>query len=128
MKLNRVLVLVAMALLVVGMVGCSGGGGASAPSTTPGYGGGSAPAASGGSGTTVIEKGFAFEPATLEVKVGDTVTFKNEDSAPHVVKIDGRELGQQESGASVTWTAETAGSFPYTCTIHPAMTGEITVK
>ena len=75
-----------------------------------------------------MEKGFAFDPATLDVKVGDTVTFKNEDSAPHNVKIDGKELGAQDPGASVTWTAATAGSFPYTCTIHPSMAGEIIVK
>ncbi len=49
---------------------------------------------------TVVEKGFAFDPATLDVKVGDTVTFKNEDSAPHNVKIDGKELGAQDPGAA----------------------------
>jgi len=76
----------------------------------------------------VIEKGLAFSPATLEVKVSDTVTFKNEDSAPHNVKIDGKELGNQDPGASVTWSAAAAGTFPYSCTIHPSMTGEVVVK
>ena len=109
-------------VLALGLAGCSSGG-ATAPTT-----GGSSSGGSSSAGATVVEKGFAFDPATLEVKVGDTVTFKNEDSAPHNVKIDGKELGNQAPGASVTWTAAATGSFPYTCTIHPSMAGEIVVK
>jgi len=125
MKLSKALVTVTLLVLVLGLVGCSGSGGST--TTNPPSGGVNTvgtPAA----GATVVEKNFAFEPATLEVKVGDTVTFKNEDSASHVVSIDGKELGNQAPGASVTWTAEKAGSFPYTCTIHPSMNGLITVK
>jgi len=110
------------------LTGCGGGagkgstGGATPPASSSSGG------ATAAGGTTVVEKGFAFEPASLEVKVGDTVTFKNEDSTAHVVNIDGKDLGNQDSGASVTWTAEQAGTFPYSCTIHPSMTGEIVVK
>jgi plastocyanin len=121
MKFTRVLPAMLLLALAVTLIGCSGSGAAPAAS-------GTAPADTSGAGATVIEKGFAFDPATLEVKVGDVVTFKNEDSAPHNVKIDGAELGTQNQGASVTWTAAKAGSFPYSCTIHPAMTGEVTVK
>jgi len=110
--------------LIAVLAGCGGGGGSNPYGTNGGTGGTTAPAA----GNVVIEKDLAFQPASLEIKVGDTVTFTNEDSAPHNVNIDGKDLGQQEQGASVTWTAEKAGSFPYSCTIHPSMTGEITVK
>jgi plastocyanin len=123
MKLSRVLTAVLPLALVLALVGCSGGGGSTGTGTT-----GGTPGGSGAASTTVVEKGLAFEPATLEVKVGDTVTFSNEDSAPHNVSIDGKELGNQDPGASVTWTAATAGTFPYTCTIHPSMAGEIVVK
>ena len=123
MKLRRVLSAVALLGLVLALVGCSGSGGST---TTPATGGSSSGSAA--TAPTVVEKNFAFEPATLDVKVGDTVTFKNEDSAPHNVNIDGKDLGSQDPGASVTWTAATAGSFPYTCTIHPSMAGEIVVK
>jgi plastocyanin len=44
------------------------------------------------------------------------------------VRIDGKELGEQAQGASVTWKAEKAGTYPYTCTIHPSMSGTIVVK
>lgn len=125
MKLSKALVAVMLLVLVLAIAGCSGGGGSA---TTNPPSGGAATVGTPAAGATVVEKGFAFEPATLEVKVGETVTFKNEDSAPHVVSIDGKELGNQDPGSSVTWTAEKAGSFPYTCTIHPSMNGVITVK
>jgi plastocyanin len=127
MKFRRAMAVVLLLGLVLALVGCSSGGGSTSGGTaTPPVSGSSS--GSGATATTVVEKNFAFEPATLDVKVGDTVTFKNEDSAPHNVKIDGKELGSQDPGASVTWTAAAAGSFPYSCTIHPSMTGEIVVK
>jgi plastocyanin len=126
MKLRRVLTAVLLLGLALALVGCSSGGSTGAGSGTPPAG--TSSSGSGATAATVVEKGFAFDPATLDVKVGDTVTFKNEDSAPHNVSIDGKELGSQDPGASVTWTAATAGSFPYSCTIHPSMTGEIVVK
>lgn len=140
-----VLIIALVALLAVtALVGCSGQtgggtGGGSGGSGTGGYGtspgtggtGGTNPGTGGTGGTspnTVTERNIAFDPAKLSVKVGDTVTFVNEDSAPHNVEIDGKELGQQAQGDKVEWKAEKAGSFPYLCTIHPSMTGEITVE
>lgn len=124
-RMNRAALatMLVLSLAVAALVGCSGqtGGG--------GYGGGTGGGAGGGtSSTTVTERNIAFDPAKLSVKVGDTVTFVNEDSAPHNVEIDGKELGQQASGDKVEWKAEKAGTFPYRCTIHPSMTGEITVQ
>ena len=125
MKLSKALAAVLVLALALVLVGCSGG---SSSTTNPPSSGTTTVDKPAAGATTIVEKGFAFDPATLEVKVGDTVTFKNEDSAPHNVSIDGKQLGNQDQGASVTWTAEKAGSFPYSCTIHPAMTGEIVVK
>ena len=73
---------------------------------------------------------FSFSPATLEIKTGDTVVWKNLDSAPHVVvenngKFTSPTLGQGEQ-FSFTFTA--AGTFDYHCQIHPSMTGQIIVK
>jgi plastocyanin len=108
-------------LLVVGLVGCSGGGGSTSGSSPTGGG-------TVAGGTTITEENFAFNPSTATVKVGDTVTFTNNDSAPHNVKIDGQELGTQNQGESKTWTASKAGTFPFSCVVHPAMTGQITVQ
>lgn len=123
------LVLVAVALVVM-VAGCSGDAG-----NRGGYGGGGSEGGdttgTGETGTaanTVNEQGLAFNPATLTVKVGDTVTFVNGDSATHDVEIDGKQLGEHGPGEKVQWTAEKAGSYPYRCTIHPSMTGEIVVE
>jgi plastocyanin len=128
-RLNTLALTVITVVLVVVAVGVLAGCGAksSPPATTPGATGGGTPAQP-AAGATITEKGLAFEPSTLEVKVGDVVTFTNEDTAPHNVRIDGTELGSQNQGDSVTWTASKAGTYAFSCTIHPSMTGEITVK
>ncbi len=117
MRVRQGSLLVALLVIAVILAGCASSGTGSSPSS-----------GSAASGTTITEKGFAFDPADATVKVGDTVTFINEDAAPHNVKIDGTELGNQNQGESKTWTASKAGSFPYSCVIHPSMTGAITVK
>ena len=123
MRPSRRLLAVPLFALLLVVLGCSGCGGSSTTGTDGGTSGGTGPA-----GMTVVEKDLAFDPASLTVGVGDSVTFENLDSAPHNVSIDGRELGTQSQGEIVTWTAEEAGTFPYSCTIHPSMTGEIIVK
>jgi len=123
MRFGRPLLAVLVLALALAVAGCSGSG--SSAGTGDSEGSNSGPQAG---GTTVVEKGFAFNPASLEVAVGDTVTFINEDPAVHFVRIDGQNLGRQAQGESVTWKAEEAGEYPYTCPIHPAMTGTIIVK
>lgn len=128
MKRHRLalpLTLLVASIIVLALVGCSGGSGGgygATPSTAPSGGGTTT------GGTTIAEQNFAFSPSTLTVKVGDTVTFTNNDSAAHNVKIDGQELGSQNQGESKTWKAAKAGSFPFSCIIHPSMTGQITVQ
>jgi plastocyanin len=117
------LLMFAIGVLVVGLAGC---GGSSSSGTAPAAtSGSSAPAAT---GVTITEKGFAFEPANATAKVGETVTFANEDSVPHEVLVDGKDLGTQQPGQSVTWTPTKAGTFPIACMIHPNMKGQITVQ
>jgi plastocyanin len=128
MRHGRILIAVLLLGLAVVVAGCSGSGTSTTGETgTPPASSSSGESTSTG-GATIMEQDFAFSPSTLTVKLGETVTFTNNDSAPHIVKIDGKELGNQNQGESTTWTATKAGSFPYICTLHPAMTGEITVQ
>ncbi|WP_083915214.1 cupredoxin domain-containing protein [Ilumatobacter nonamiensis] len=74
-----------------------------------------------------------FEPAELEVSVGDTVTFTNSDAFAHTVTAnDGEdfEFDSGEFGESETFemTFDEAGSVAYFCQIHPTMRGTITVS
>ena len=116
-----------LALLALGLIiaaGCSNSGknGGTGDGTTPG-------GTTGGSGTSVTIKDFAFSPASLEVAVGASVTWTNEDSAPHTVTgDDGIDSGNLAQGKSYSHAFKTAGTYAYRCSIHPSMTGTVTVK
>jgi plastocyanin len=109
--------LVALAALV--LAGC----------TAPASSGGASSGAPGGAKTASVEiKEFAFQPSTVEVAVGGTVTWANADSATHTVKGEGWGSGDLAQGATYENTFATAGTFPYSCGVHPSMTGEVVVK
>jgi plastocyanin len=57
------------------------------------------------------------------------VTWSNEDSVGHTVTANGGAFGSGTiaPGTSFTRTFATAGTFAYHCSIHPSMTGTITV-
>jgi plastocyanin len=72
---------------------------------------------------------FAFDPSEITVTQGSTVTWTNEDSMAHTVTSDG---GNFESpsiarGQSFSHTFNSAGTFSYQCSLHPSMTGKVTV-
>ncbi len=74
-------------------------------------------------------KGFAYNPATITVKVGTTVTWMNSDSVGHTAtaedgSFDTGILRQGEKG-SVTFSK--AGTFKYFCSVHPNMKGTVIV-
>ncbi|MEV0218600.1 cupredoxin family copper-binding protein [Streptomyces sp. NPDC050704] len=80
----------------------------------------------------VAMKGYAFGPATLTVPVGSTVTWTNQDTAPHDVKTTSGPVSihspMLEKGQSWSFTFTTAGSYGYYCTVHPDMTARIMVQ
>jgi plastocyanin len=78
-------------------------------------------------GVTVVEQNRQFVPSSATVKVGDVVTFDNRDGIAHRVLIDGKDLGEQQPGMKVTWTAAADGTFAFKCISHATMTGEIIV-
>ena len=70
-----------------------------------------------------------FAPATVEVKVGDTVTFVNRDEIAHTATANGTfDSATMESGAKFDFIAEHPGKVAYVCIFHPGMTGTITVS
>jgi plastocyanin len=81
-------------------------------------------------GGAVTIAGFAFQPASIEVTVGTTVTWTNEDPAPHTVTAtDGSfDSGTLASGASFSQVFDAEGTFAYACAIHPTMTGSVIVN
>lgn len=74
---------------------------------------------------------YKFKPNTLTVKKGTTVTWTNNDSAPHTVTSDNRNAGPASSsfgkGQTYAYTFDTVGTYSYHCGIHPSMAGSVVV-
>ena len=74
--------------------------------------------------------GNAFSPGTIQAKVGDVITWTNNDAVPHTATYKDdptcttERLGQGESGG-LTFSA--AGTYAFFCKIHTDMTGTIEV-
>jgi plastocyanin len=79
---------------------------------------------------TVHVDATAFSPAVLDVRVGDTVVWVNDDLLVHTVTGDsgGLASGDIAAGASWRYTAEHAGGFDYRCDYHPTMKGTLRVS
>ena len=77
----------------------------------------------------VTIKGFAFDPTSVTVKVGASVTWTNEDSAPHTITSDKGDWdsGRLVQGGTYTHKFDQAGTYAYKCTIHPTMQGTVVV-
>ncbi len=77
----------------------------------------------------VVIKSFAFGPQGLTVKVGTKVTWVNQDVEPHtVVSSDNKFTSEAlDTGDRFSVTFDTAGTYGYFCTLHPHMTGVVTV-
>lgn len=73
---------------------------------------------------------FVFGPQTLTVPVGTTVTWTNSDDIPHTsVSTDGVFKSKVlDTDEKFSYTFTKAGTYPYYCTIHPKMTGQIVVQ
>jgi plastocyanin len=137
----------ALAGLVVGAVlvfaACSSSGSTAAPSaaassaeastaaSVPPAGGGAACAQSSATGQVAVAvKDFAFNPADIQAKVGDTIAFTNGDSAPHTATLDDGSCstGTISPSASDGLTFTAAGTYAFHCKIHSQMKGTITVS
>jgi plastocyanin len=99
-------------------------------SSCSGYGTSSATTSTSTSANAVTIINFAFSPATLTIKAGTSVTWTNKDSVAHTVVSDSGifSSGSLATNATYSYTFKTAGTFTYKCSIHPSMTGTITVQ
>ena len=81
--------------------------------------------------TTEVQmaKSYRFDPKTIEIEAGDTVTWTNADNFTHTVQVDGQEDHKVERGESVSISFDTPGTYHYVCTLHKRdMDGEVIVK
>ena len=82
----------------------------------------------------------AYQPNPIQVSVGNTVTWTNDDSQPHTVTSGGN--GQPDNkfnsspnfspllnpGQTFSFTFTQAGDYPYFCMLHPNMVGTVSVS
>ena len=72
---------------------------------------------------------FAFTPAALTVKSGETVTFENRDSTVHsIVGVGGFFRSKPlDSDDKFSFTFDKPGEYSYFCGLHPYMKGKVVV-
>jgi plastocyanin len=117
-------------LLPLALLAFAGCGSSNNSSTDTGSA--STPAASSSGGEVTINmQNIQFNPKSQTVKVGQKVTWVNEDSVDHNVKsesgesISSSDFGQ---GQKFSFTPKKAGEIKYQCTLHPGMEGTLTVQ
>jgi plastocyanin len=74
---------------------------------------------------------FTFNPQTVTVKAGTTVTWTNKDDIPHGVAVTNNAFKRSQAldtDDSFSFTFTTPGTYQYFCYIHPHMTGTIVVE
>jgi plastocyanin len=144
--LPRTVLLGVCLVLVFALAACS-----TTDSGNGGNGGGESTAASAGAGsgggTATVENGavdmsaadLAFDVSTIEAPAGETwtITFTNNDSAPHNVAIYTEEGGDPIVVGDVINGGETttievpaldAGTYYFHCDVHPEMNGSVVVS
>ena len=116
--------------LALALGACSDGGdGSTNPNPDPGPGPG--PGTPPSNVTVQATTGSVFQPANAGIRTGGTVTWAF-GSLGHNVTFDDipgapANIGGVNANTSVSRTFPAAGSFPYQCTIHPGMSGTVSV-
>ncbi|EOD63423.1 cupredoxin domain-containing protein, partial [Amycolatopsis vancoresmycina] len=79
----------------------------------------------------VMMQDYAFSPAALTVRAGDTVTWMQHDQAPHDVVTTSAPVAfrspQLSAGQSWSYTFRQPGTYQYYCSVHPDMRASVTV-
>jgi plastocyanin len=80
-------------------------------------------------GVEVAIEGFAFKPAILNIPVGTTVIWENEDNALHTVtaRDSSFDSGSLSHNDTFSYTFEQSGTYEYYCQFHPHMEGKVVV-
>ncbi len=72
----------------------------------------------------------AFQPQSVSIQVGDSVTWRNNGVAPHTATSDDAywNSGIMASGQSYSYIFRSTGTFQYRCSIHAGMVGTVLVQ
>ena len=89
-----------------------------------------------GSDQSCVSANNCFDPNVVNIAVGDTVTWTNNDKVGHTT-TSGLPTDNQtgtvwdsslvKAGGTYSFTFQTAGDYKYFCQVHPWMSGEVIV-
>ena len=130
--IGRLGTVTAALVLTLAFVACGGGDGDASDSTGPTVSTGGTTASTGatsdGGGTTITISGFAFDPSNVEVSGPTTIAVTNEDGATHTFTTDDGSVDEEIGGGqTVEVQVDVTSDTGFHCTIHPTMTGTLTV-
>jgi len=77
-----------------------------------------------------MDSGYSFDPSTITIITGTTITWTNKDAIGHSVTSDTGvfDSGIINASGTFSYTFDTAGTFPYHCKVHTIMTASVVVK
>ena len=78
----------------------------------------------------VVIKNFMFQPMTLTMKAGTSLTWVNRDEEPHTVTSENGlfRSGAMDTNDTFTFKFDKPGTYRFLCSIHPQMVGTIVVE
>jgi plastocyanin len=123
--MRRTIPILAALVLVLGIGACGSSSDKGKTSSS-----GAKPAGGGGGEVKVSMKNIKFVPMNIQAKVGEKITWTNDDPVAHTVtaqKGADFDSGTVNSGGTFSFTPKAAGTIDYLCTIHRGQTGTITV-
>ena len=105
-----------------GIAGCGSGGEPETPASDNGA------AAEGDQAVEIVE--FLYAPEALTVAAGTTVTWINQDTAPHTstARDESFDTGTLKKGDSGEVTLDEPGIYDYYCRFHQFMNATIKVE
>ena len=83
-----------------------------------------------GKATKVSIANFEFTPAEVTIALGESVTWVNDDGAPHGLEYHDGSAGKDLllPGASYNRRFDQPGTYDYNCSVHPYMMGRVIVR
>lgn len=84
--------------------------------------------AAGGAKVSIVD--FAFSPEEITIAPGESVTWTNDDGAPHGLEYRDGAPGVNPllPGSAFTRRFDKPGTYEYNCSVHPYMTGRVVVR
>lgn len=83
-----------------------------------------------GNSVRIMIENFVFDPAEVTVAPGTRVIWVNRDEAPHTATSTENKFnsGGMDTGDKYSFVFNDAGDYPYFCSLHPHMRGQIKVR